>query len=168
MHRRRLLALSLTGAALVGLGGVGAAWWHAGLRDGRLSPQGRAVFEAVARAVLDGSLPEDPGQRMRVLDAHLQRLDAAVSGFPPALQAELSRMLAVLSAAPGRLALAGLSTAWSEASVAEVQTALESMRHSRRQLRQQVYHALRDLTNAAFYADPQSWALLDYPGPAPL
>ena len=32
-------------------------------------------------------------------------------------------------------------------------------------LRQQAYHALRDLTNAAHYADPQIWALMGYPGP---
>ena len=31
--------------------------------------------------------------------------------------------------------------------------------------RQQVYHALRDLTNAAWFADAGTWGLLGYPGP---
>ena len=39
------------------------------------------------------------------------------------------------------------------------------MRTSTLELRQQAYHALRDLTNAAFYANPDVWPLLGYPGP---
>ena len=39
------------------------------------------------------------------------------------------------------------------------------MRTSRIGLRQQAYHALRDLTNAAYFADPQTWPLMGYPGP---
>jgi hypothetical protein len=39
------------------------------------------------------------------------------------------------------------------------------MRTSTLVLRQQAYHALRDLTNAAFYADAAAWAPMGYPGP---
>ena len=39
------------------------------------------------------------------------------------------------------------------------------MRVSSGTTRQQVYHALRDLTNAAWFADAGSWDLLGYPGP---
>jgi hypothetical protein len=31
-------------------------------------------------------------------------------------------------------------------------------------LRQQVFHALRDLTNAAYFADASTWAAIGYPG----
>ena len=39
------------------------------------------------------------------------------------------------------------------------------MRASRIALRQQAYHALRDLTHAAYFADAATWARLGYPGP---
>jgi hypothetical protein len=49
-----------------------------------------------------------------------------------------------------------------------VQSALQAMRSSRLELRQQAYHALRDLTNAAYFADAATWAALGYPGPRSL
>ena len=63
------------------------------------------------------------------------------------------------------MALAGLNEDWDRASVADIQRALQSMRTSALDLRQQAYHALRDLTNAAFYSNPDAWPLLGYPGP---
>ena len=30
---------------------------------------------------------------------------------------------------------------------------------------QQAYQALRDLTNAAWFADPEAWSAIGYPGP---
>jgi hypothetical protein len=52
--------------------------------------------------------------------------------------------------------------------VAEIEAALRRMRHDDAALRQQAYHALRDLSNAAFYAEPAHWSLLGYPGPTPI
>ncbi|MFY9514540.1 MAG: hypothetical protein WAQ05_26535, partial [Rubrivivax sp.] len=66
---------------------------------------------------------------------------------------------------PARTALIGLRPAWHEASLAELQTMLQDLRASRLALRQQVYHALRDLTNAAWFADAGAWAAIGYPGP---
>lgn len=168
MQRRRLLQIGFASAAALALAGTGAALWRPGWTGTRLSDAGRSVFRAVARAVLDGSLPADRPARTAALDAHLMRLDAAVLAFPAATQAELSQLLALLHAPPGRLALAGLAGAWDEASVAEIQAALQGMRVSSLALRQQAYHALRDLTNAAWYADPSTWPALGYPGPRPL
>ena len=51
---------------------------------------------------------------------------------------------------------------------AELQAALQAMRVASIATRQQVYHALRDLTNAAYYAEPATWAQLGYPGPTPV
>lgn len=99
------------------------------------------------------------------MQAHLQRLEASIAGLAPATRQELSDLLAVLGTAVGRRALTGLATPWAEANVVEVQHALSHMRVSSGTTRQQVYHALRDLTNAAWFADAGSWDLLGYPGP---
>ncbi len=165
MQRRRFLKLGVGAAAVLALAGGGLALFQPGLAQGRLSPAGREVFEAAARAVLDGSLPDEPAQRAVALQAHLQRLDDALAAFPTSVQTELSQLLAILAAAPGRVAFAGLSAPWSDATVPQLQVALQSMRTSSLALRQQAYHALRDLTNAAYYADPLAWSLLGYPGP---
>ena len=96
---------------------------------------------------------------------HLERLDAAVAAFPRTVQAELSRLLAVLHTARGATAWPGSASHGATPSVAEVQRSLERMRISRSELRQQAYHALRDLTNAAYFADASGWSCLGYPGP---
>ena len=165
MQRRSLLKLSVAAAALLAVTGGGIALLRPALVRGHLAPQAMAIFRAVALAVLDGSLPSEASGRETALRDHLKRLGSAIAAFPAETQAELSQLLALLASVPGRALVAGLHTAWSEASVADVQRALEKMRHSDLALRQQGYHALRDLTNAAFYADPSAWALLGYPGP---
>ncbi len=168
MQRRTLLKLGLAGAGVLAVAGGGLALLRPGLVDGRLAAAGREVFEAVARAVLDGSLPADAAAQRRALAAHLQRVDDAVAALPPAVRGELSQLLALLGSAPGRVAFAGLVPAWRDAGVAELQAALQGLRLSRLSLRRQTYHALRDLTNAAYYADRSTWAALGYPGPTDL
>lgn len=165
MQRRRLLQLGLGAAAVLAIGGGAVAVWQPGVKDGRLTPSGRKVFEAVARGVLDGQLPRAEASQQAALMAQLQRLDDTVSAFPAHMQSELSQLLGLLATAPGRSALAGLSTDWPDASPRQVQEALQSMRLSNLALRQQAYHALRDLTNAAYFADASAWTVIGYPGP---
>lgn len=166
--RRRFLKLGVGAAAALALAGGSIALLSPGMSQGRLTDAGRDVFAAVARAVLDGCLPEDAEQRAIALREHLLRLDGTLGAFPPTVQSELSQLLAILASPPGRTILAGLHTPWAQASVSQLQSALQSMRSSSLALRQQAYHALRDLTNAAYFADPLAWALLGYPGPREL
>jgi len=164
MQRRTLLQLGAVAATSLALAGYGLSRIQPGLPQGRLGDAGRQLFTAVARAVLDGILPAGDAGRA-ALGAHLQRVDATIQGFSPATSKELSQLLSILLTAPGRRALAGLATPWDEASVDEVRAALQGMRLSRLQPRQQVYHALRDITNGAWFADPSTWPALGYPGP---
>lgn len=168
LSRRRLLKLGLASTAVLVIGGSAAWLWRPGWREGHLTDAGRTVFRAVARAVLEGSLPADERKQSAALDRHLARLDEAVAGFPQATQAQIGQLLGLLSVAPVRQWLTGLGTEWSQASVGELEAALRRMRTSDHELRQQAYHALRDLTNAAFYAQPEQWPLMGYPGPSPV
>ncbi len=167
MQRRTLLKLGYASAAALALAGGGVATflaapaWHAG----RLTEVGRGVLGSIARAILDGSLPAQAQAQAAALASHFDRLDSMLRTLPPSAQSELNHLLSVLAIAPGRLALAGLATDWTQASVEHVQAALQSMRHSRIDLRKQAYHALRDLTQAAYFASPDTWPQLGYPGP---
>jgi hypothetical protein len=165
MQRRRLLKVGLGSTALLVVAGGGFSLLRPGVSGGQLSADAAAVFHAVAKAVLDKSLPALQSQRDEQLRAHLQRLSVTVAAFPLATQIELSQLLALLASAPGRALMTGLHTGWRDADIAEVQASLERMRTSSLKLRQQTYHALRDLTNAAYYADPIAWPLMGYPGP---
>lgn len=169
MQRRTLLRLGLGSAVVLALAGGGLALVEPGLmHDGRLGRGAREVMRHVARAVLDGLLPVDAMAQRMALDAQLERLDAAIAPFPAATRAELSQLLALLAAPPGRWSLAGLRTSWEAAPVEEVAAALQSMRLSGLALRQQAYHALRDLTNAAWFAERAHWQALGYDGPVPV
>ena len=99
------------------------------------------------------------------IEAHATRLEGTIAGFPPALQTEVTQLATLLSHPPGRVALMGLWAAWETADPSDVRAALQRQRVSSLALCQQVYHALRDLSNAAYFADPLAWATLAYPGP---
>jgi hypothetical protein len=95
----------------------------------------------------------------------LDRVEVLVAGLPLHAQAELSQLLALLATSGGRRTVAGLSTDWTSAPVAEIQQALQDMRTSTISLRQQAYHALHDIVGGAYFSDAGTWTLLGYPGP---
>ncbi len=165
MRRRTLLTVGLAGATLLALAGGTAALLQPARREGRLTDAGRAVFTALASAVLAGFVPAEPAARSSALSLFLGRVDEAIAGLSPALQAEVDELLTISASAPGRRLLVGLSTPWAEAGTTELQQALQGMRESGLALRQQAYHALRDLTNASWFSDPGTWAAIGYPGP---
>jgi hypothetical protein len=168
MQRRSLLKLGLASSVLLAAVGTGAALWAPGLHGSQLTSSGRQIFRAIATAVLEGMLPAANSERDRALDAHLDRVAATVAALSPAARAELSQLLGVLATMPGRRWLAGLDQAWNHASATELERTLQDMRLAHSALRQQAYHALRDLTNAAYVSVPEGWRHLGYPGPAEL
>jgi hypothetical protein len=165
MQRRSLLRLGLVSASVLVVAGGAVALFQPGVQGERLTPSGRAVFAAVGKAVLEGTLPPAPAAHAAALAGLLERIDALVAALPAHAQDELSQLLGLLATAPGRLGLAGLSTAWGDASVVEVHTALQSMRTSSLALKQQAYLALHDIVGGAYFSDPSTWAAMGYPGP---
>lgn len=165
MKRRSLFKLGAASAALLALGGGAAALLQSGLQNGKLADAGREVFRAVGCAVLQGSLPAEGAARQAALDGLLERIDALTLALPPHAQDELSQLLSLLASVPGRHLLVGLDHAWTVASEADIQQAMQGMRFSSLALRQQAYAALHDITAAAYFADVSTWPQLGYPGP---
>jgi len=165
MKRRSLLKLGIASGVVLAVAGGSLALLKPGLADNKLSADSRQLMRAVALAVFDGLLPAEAAAREARLAAHLDQLDANIAGFPPHLRGELSQLLSLLTSSGGRLALMGLTSSWAAASVADVQASLQAMSLSSLGLKQQIYHALRDLSSLVFFSNAASWQLVGYPGP---
>lgn len=168
MQRRTLLKLGFVGAALIGAAGFALKQVVPARVQGRLSEGARAMVDALAVAVLHTTLPPDATERRKALDGLHSRLEDTIRGLPAHLQQELDELLTIAASSPGRLALFGLGAAWPQATPAAVTAALQGMRESGLALKQQAYHALRDILNAAYFADASAWRALGYPGQRPV
>jgi hypothetical protein len=166
--RRRFLKFGVAGALLLAAAGAARAQAPYRPADGggtllALRDADRAVLAAITPAILAGTAATGLG-----IAAAIGSVDRAIAGLPPHLQAEVGQLLALLASWPGRRWIAGVGVPWREASVAEVASFLERWRFSRWAMLQQGYHALHDLVLAAWYARPDSWAAIGYPGPPEL
>lgn len=161
MKRRRFLQLGLGSAVVLAVAGGAAVMWKPGLRDGKLSPEGRAAMGALARAYLADALPPDTAS----LNRHLDRIDELIGALQPAVRDELGLLLGLLTNGAGRIGLFGHREALEARTVDALRHNLQGMRLSGVSLRQQAYFGLRELHCGTHYAQPEAWARMGYPGP---
>lgn len=165
MQRRQLLGWGGAAALATLLVGAGANGLTPALGQGGLTPAGEGLVSAVARAMLQGSLPEEGPDAATELAALGRRFEDLVQGLPAHTQGEVHDLLAALIHPLGCLALCGQRLDWSRASRQEVQSVLGDMQGSTIGVRRQAYLALHDLIGGAYFAAPHTWTLLGYPGP---
>ncbi len=170
LSRRQFLQVGLASGAV--LAGAGWLYRRAGARPAPgmqwLDARSLAVVSALAPVVLDGALPEAPGARARALSEVVAAFDRAVSGLSPAVQAEIRELFALLGLAAGRFIVAGVRSAWPEATPEELAAFLRRWRDSRFGLLRAGYQALTQLLQAAWYGNPAAWERIAYPGPPSL
>ena len=160
LSRRQFIRTGLAGSLLLSLSG----WLNAaGAR--RLSIAEREMLGALCNAMLEGMLPTDPVQGHRLVALTVDGVAIEVAGLSLAAQKEVGELFGLLVLTPARLLLAGVGQPWHAASVAEVSEFLQSWRTSRLSLLQTAYGALHDLTFGAWYARPDTWEAIGYPGP---
>jgi len=165
MQRRTLLKLGLVSGTVLALAGGAAMLVQPGLVQRRLTDAGRALFIGVGRAILQGTLPPEPAEQRQALEGMADRVDILAQNLPPHVVDELSQLVGLLGSSAGRVALAGLSTVWLEATPEQVMAALNDMRYSRLTLRQQAYQALHEIVGGAYFSEETTWAVVGYPGP---
>lgn len=168
MQRRTLLTVGVVTGVLLTVAGTTVALLRPGRRDAHLTSSGQALFAAVARSVLGALLPPEPEARNAAIAAHVTRVGATIAGLPPHMQAEIDELITIIGSPPGRLGLVGLMSDWPTATPEEVSAALVSMQRSSLAVRQQAYHAMRDITNGSYFADPTTWPSIGYPGARPV
>ena len=119
----------------------------------------REVLSAIVPAMLAGT--QGPAQ----VPAVVASIDRALAGLPPHLQREVRQLFALLGLAPVRRFLCGVTAPWPQAAVDEVAGFLQRWRTSRFAMQQQAYLALHELVMASWYARPDAWPAIGYPGP---
>ena len=92
-------------------------------------------------------------------------VDKAIAGLSLATQKEIEELFDLLAFAPTRLLAAGLWSPWPEATPEAIGKFLQGWRFSRFNLLKSGYAALHDLVFGAWYARPDTWAAIGYPGP---
>ena len=167
--RRQFLVVGLAGAGVLaaarlldrGGGAVRSPLQVLDARDAR-------IVHALVPVVLAGALPPTLDARTDAVREVVAAFDRAVSGLAPAVQEEIADLFSLLGFAPTRLLFTGITSAWEEASEAEVRAFLERWRTSRFDLLRAGYQAIAQLLVASWYGNPASWSRIGYPGPPAL
>lgn len=167
ISRRTFIAAGVAGAAA-----LAAAGWlrgrHAppsGVARRALDGDAEAIVGAIVPVLLADALPTESRARADAIAQTVTAVDIAVAGLPPAAQAELAQLFALLALPPARVALAGVGAPWAQASAADIRGFLDRFRDSSWTLLRSAYDALHQLIYAAWYGNPQSWPAIGYPGP---
>ena len=171
MSRRTLLKAGGAGGAAL----LAAHWLYTrgtvpSAPDARfvaLDANARAIVTAIVPVLLAGALPAGTAAVV-ARDAVVIGVDAAISGLPPAARKELDQLFSLLAFAPSRSLVAGVWSAWPEASPAAIAAFLAQWRDSRFLLLRSAYAALHQLVMAAWYGNERAWPAIGYPGPPSL
>ena len=130
-----------------------------------LTRSDRVLLVALVPVMLEGALPSEPAAAKRAIETVITHFDQTVSYFTPATSGEVRQLLSLLEFPLTRVLLAGILTAWEKENTAAIRSFLKRWQTSRLALFRSGYGALHDLICGAWYANPQSWPRIHYPGP---
>lgn len=167
ISRRTFIAAGVVGAAAL----VTAGWLRGPHAPPSTAPRraldadAEAIMGAIVPVLLADALPSPPRERAEAIAQTLSAVDLAIAGLPPAAQAELAQLFALLALPPVRLGLARVGSPWAAAPPADVRAFLDRFRDSSWTLLRSAYDAFHQLVFAAWYGNPRSWPAIGYPGP---
>jgi hypothetical protein len=166
--RRSFIKKGLVGAALLATGG--GVWL--GTRSTQPDPALKGPFQVltpaeatVILAIADRLVPPRRGFP-RPLEVEVPRkVDAIAAMAHPAVQHELRQLLGLFESPLTGLTLDGLAGTFSGASPEAQDRRLHAWATSRIAVRRTGFRALKKLVYAAYYASPETWTAVGYPGP---
>jgi hypothetical protein len=94
-----------------------------------------------------------------------ERVDAQMATAPPEVRADFGKLLLLFENALAGFVLDGRPKPFTRLSPEAQDDVLADWRDSRLVVRRSGYAILRKLTQAAYYAAPDGWADIGYPGP---
>ncbi|HEX4405663.1 MAG TPA: hypothetical protein VH560_12585 [Polyangia bacterium] len=169
--RRRLLTRGLLGGALLAVGGALPLAMRSTLVRGKpkralilLTEDEHAIFAAVAARFAPGDAAGAAWPTTDALDC-AGKCDALMATTLPEVGAEFRQLLRLFESALFGMVFTRSPTPFTRLSPAAQDARLESWRHSRIALLRSGYQALKRLSHATYYASPEVYALVGYPGP---
>jgi hypothetical protein len=122
------------------------------------------LFKALLPVILAGALPDGAAQS-KAMDDTLHSLDELLYYSSEAGHKQLGQGFDLLTFALTRYLTTGLGHGWGEASAADVDAALQHLRNSGVGLLRSAYIGLLQMSEMAWYRQPQSWVAIGYAHP---
>jgi hypothetical protein len=166
LSRRSALGLGIGGGILLALGSASVVLEPTALvapaRPLRvLTPEQYAILHAVAERCHPGK-----GKIPSASDIGVAGLvDELLASADPGYAGDFGRALLFFESPWTRFFFEGRFLAFSRATPEQQDHILENWRDARSHLRRQIFHAMLGLCSAAYWGDPRTWAVIEYPGP---
>ena len=171
ISRRSLFKKGLLGGILLAAGGsVGIALRRTRLGPGPRAPlrlftlEEHAIFAAVAARIVPGDHAGPAWPTAAALDC-AGKADALLARIHPDAGAELRQLLRLFENGLTGLAFGVRPAPFTTLGPAAQDARLEAWRTSRISLMRTGYQAMARLAHATYYASPEVYALVGYPGP---
>lgn len=164
--RRDVLKYGVFGALAVAAGGIGLGLRPTVLRKPEqplhaLDDTEYSILWAIAEVICPANGAFPAASSLQVAE----KVDALLASSDPGLAVDVKRLLRLVENAIPGLILDRRFHTFSAASETEQALILEGWRTSAIPLRRTVYKALNGLVGATYYAQPEVWPAVGYPGP---
>lgn len=173
--RRQFLKTGVAGTLWLGIASSGMALTGCSQKETHvcpdcswLSPSDRIMLIAIIPVMLKGALPGSEEQRDAAIQSVIAAFDFTVTHFSPSARKEIRQLLDLLQFPFTRVLLTGVMSPWHQKDELGVRSFLTRWQTSRFSLFRSGYQALHDLIIGAWYANPDSWRRISYPGPPKL
>jgi len=170
ISRRRFLRRGLAGGALL----AGAALAPLAFRSTRLrqpraalhllSVQEYSVLAAAVERIVPGGGAGANWPAAAALDC-AGKIDALMARVHPDVGNDFRRLLRLLESSAFGAVQAGAPRPFTQSPPAQQDARLEGWRTSRLELLRSGYQAVKRLAHATYYASPETYGLIGYPGP---
>lgn len=166
ISRRLILRYGLGGALLLAAGGLGLALQPTRLRMPRrpllvLDQKSYSILSAIAERVA----PAHGGFPSAATLEVPEKIDALLARSEPATVSEVEQVLRLIENGVTGLVFSGRPKTFTSLDGPEQDAVLAGWMTSRLALRRTAYKAVQGLCAAAYYASPEIYPLVGYPGP---
>lgn len=170
--RRQFLKTGMTGAIFLGLASGGMALSGCSYKESHvcpgcewLTPLDQSLLLAIIPVMLESALPGTEKGRTEAIQEIIAGFDTTVIHFSPVVRKEIRQLLDLLQFPITRIVLTGVTRPWHQEEKSAIHAFLARWQTSRFTLFRSGYYALHDLIIGAWYANPDSWKRISYPGP---
>ncbi len=129
-----------------------------------LNEEDRVLLAALIPALLTPMLPENGAEREQAIAQTIQDMDTALYFMGPPNQAEFRQLFDLLHFTPTRLSVARVTSSWENVSQEQAEAFLQRWRNSGFAIFNNAYLGLVQVTNAAWFGNPDHYAQMGYPG----